>query len=148
MIYIKNTQKTYPIKTKQIHTWASKILAELGYEDFDLSIWFCAPPTIARYNEQFRNKKGPTDVLSFPFYSNLKAGQRIKAQDAEDKALGDLIIAPAIVARDAKNYDVTPEERMKLILAHGVLHLLGYDHITDTDYKIMHRHELKLVKQL
>ncbi len=148
MILIKNTQKSIPINTRQVRRWAQTILDELDYKEFDLNIWFCAPRTIARFNEQYRTKKGPTDVLSFPFYPNLKAGQRIKATDPEDKVLGDLIIAPAIVGRDAKTYGVDPQDRLKLILVHGMLHLLGYDHITDADYKVMHRQELKLLKNL
>ncbi len=148
MIFIKNSQKQIPINLKQVRKWGQIIMAELGYEDFDLNIWFCGARTIAQYNEQFRNKKEATDVLSFPFYPDLKAGERIQAIEPENKQLGDLIIAPIIIKRDAASHQVDPQERLKLIIVHGILHLIGYDHITDADYKIMHRQEVKLLKLL
>ena len=148
MILIKNTQRTIPLNLTNIRKDVALVLRKLGYEDFDIGIWFTTNTTIQRYNNTFRHKNKPTDILSFPFYPDLKAGEAIKAKTADEKNLGDLIISPAYVRDDTPAYDVTFEERLQHVLVHGICHLLGYDHIHDEDYAAMHTLELKLLKKL
>jgi probable rRNA maturation factor len=146
MISIKNKQRAIPIDRTRLLKQAKLILAALKYSDFELNIVITTEKDIAVYNEKFRNKKGPTDVLSFP-YHETKAGKRIIAEP-DEQILGDLIIAPAYVARNTKELPGSFEDHMRLMLVHGVLHLLGYDHIKDADYKVMRRKELALEKAL
>ena len=94
MITIKNTQRTIPIDQLYITEVAQIILEELGYKDFDLGIWFTTNATIRTYNRTYRHKDKATDILSFAYHTDLKAGQKIKVKDADDKNLGDLIISP------------------------------------------------------
>lgn len=148
MITIKNTQRTIAINTNTLKNDAQKIIDLLSYTDFDLGIWLTTNKTIQRYNSDYRHKDKPTDILSFPFHPTLKPGQRIKPLSDEDKNLGDLIISLEYVQKDAPRWEQTFEQRMKVLLVHGICHLLGYDHITDEEYAVMHKKEKELLKKI
>lgn len=148
MILIKNTQRAVVIDTAALAADAEKVLQALGYDGFDLGIWITTNATIRTYNREFRHKDKPTDILSFPYHTDLVAGKRIRVTTEDDKNLGDLIISAAYVVRDAQRYNMTFEERLRVLLVHGVCHLLGYDHIEDADYRRMRAKEAWLLKKL
>ena len=148
MITIKNTQRKIKINVNQLRKDAQTILDALDYSDFDLGIWLTSNKMIRAYNKEYREKDKPTDVLSFPYHDTLKAGQRIKVKDDEDKNLGDLILAPEYIQNDLPMWETTFEKHMQRLLVHGICHLLGYDHIEDKDYKIMHKKETALLSKL
>ncbi len=146
MITIRNTQRKIKIDVNRLRTDAQIVLDALDYSDFDLGIWLCSDSTIRQYNKDYRHKDKATDVLSFPFHIELKPGQRIKVISEEDKNLGDLLIAPNYVFHDALRWGHTFEQRMKVLLVHGICHVLGYDHETEAEYKVMNKEEKKLLK--
>src|SRR6266566_4022103 len=103
---------------------------------------------IARMNETFRKKNGPTDVLSFPTLARrwpvrLRRGSK---SVKPGKYLGDIAISPATAQRYAKKYGRRLSSELQVLILHGVLHLLGYDH--ETDRGKMDRIERKLRKRL
>jgi probable rRNA maturation factor len=71
-------------------------------------------------HERYMNESGPTDVLSFPLEDEM---------DGDMRLLGDVVVAPAVAAR---NNPGDPQGELRLLLVHGILHLLGYDHEDDT----------------
>jgi probable rRNA maturation factor len=147
MVSIRNTQRTVKINLKSLEQQAQKMLATLGYADFDLGIWITTNPTIRHYNKTYRNKDKPTDILSFPFHPTLKPGQKIKPKNPEDKNLGDLIISAQFVKKDAPiRWNRSFEEQLTVLLAHGIAHLLGYDHETDQEFAVMQKVEKKLIR--
>lgn len=148
MILIKNTQRTIDFDIETLKQDAQKVLDALNYSDFDLGIWLTTNKTIQKYNKLYRHKDKPTDILSFSHHPTLKAGERIKPLSPDDKNLGDLIISMEYVIKDLPRWHMSLEERMHVLLVHGICHLLGYDHIEDADYKIMHRKEQALLKVL
>ena len=147
MITIKNSQRKIKINITQLKRDAQKILDALDYADFDLGILLTSNKTMRAYNKKYRGKDKPTDVLSFSYHP-VKAGARIKAKTDEDKNLGDLIIAPEYVMNDLPKWETTFEKHLQQLLVHGICHLLGYDHIDDKDYKVMHKQEMGLLKKL
>lgn len=146
MITIKQTQKSIPFSAKMYHQKAQQILQFLGYDDFDLGIWLTTNRTIQKYNSEFKKEHKPTDVLSFPYHTNLQAGKKIVIRDLDDQNLGDIIISVPYVFANRKGLEGTFEERMDRMLVHGICHLLGYDHVTDVDYKKMIKLENRLLK--
>ena len=102
--------------------------------------------TEQEFPNEFRKKDVPTDILSFPTYPVLKAGARIKAKDEWEKNLGDLILSPEYIHKAAIKLEERFEDRLKMLVIHGICHLLGYDHIEDKDYKKMHKKETELLK--
>jgi rRNA maturation RNase YbeY len=146
MILIKNSQRTYPIDKKAITKTIQKLMDSLGYSNFDIGIWFTNNKTITLYNKEYRHKEGPTDILSFPYHTELKAGQKIVAESPEEENLGDIIISLEYVYTSERWQDTPEKERLPILLVHGICHLLGYDHETDEEYEIMHKKELELLK--
>ena len=147
MITITNTQKIIRINKKQIERITIAMLTAIDYADFDLGICFTGTKAMQTYNKTYRSKNKVTDILSFPYHENLKPGKRVIVKNPEDKNLGDLIICPDYVLKDAlKRWNQTFDERLIVLLAHGIAHLLGYDHETEKDYVEMLKLETRLVK--
>jgi len=148
MIRIKNTQRTTTVNSNQLKKDAQKILDYLGYSDFDLGIWLTTNQTIQHYNATYRKKNNPTDILSFPYHTDLIAGQLIRPKTTDDKNLGDIIMSPEYIQQAATTLKISFNKRMRILLIHGICHLLGYDHIKDKDYAIMQKKEDDLMEFL
>ena len=84
MITLKNEQEL-SLNLEHLKKDAQTILGHLGYGDFDLGILLTGNKTIQEYNLKYRDKDKPTDILSFPFHSQLKAGEKIKAESEDEK---------------------------------------------------------------
>ena len=96
-------------------------------------------PTIAALNEQWMEKEGPTDVLAFPM-DELRPGHVSGGTDdapPDPALLGDVVICPAVAARQAKKAGHGTEDELHLLCTHGILHLLGYDHAEPEEHKEM-----------
>jgi probable rRNA maturation factor len=87
-----------------------------GIERAELSVSFVDEDEIAELHERYVDESGPTDVLSFPLDDIDEDGARL---------LGDVVVAPSEAER---NNPGDPEAELRLLLVHGILHLLGYDH--------------------
>jgi probable rRNA maturation factor len=105
---------------------------------------------IARLNQTYRKKAGPTDVLSFPANGAGRNGGRSGNAHLSrgDFAvhLGDIAISPAAARRNARALGRSVDEELRVLILHGVLHLAGYDH--ETDQGQMERYERRLRRQL
>jgi probable rRNA maturation factor len=106
----------------------------------ELSVAIVDAEEIAHLNELYRKVEGPTDVLSFG------CDDWCAAEGDEPITLGDVIIAPEIAQVQAAELDVTVESELNLLLTHGILHLLGYDHETDDDAAVMQARERELLE--
>jgi rRNA maturation RNase YbeY len=146
MITIRDTQRKIKVNLDQLKKDAQKILDMLDYSDFDLGIWLTTNKTIRAYNKEYRHKDKATNILSFPFHPKLKAGERIKVKTPDDKNLGDLILSLEYVKKEAENLSLPLQKHLLRLLVHGICHLLGYDHIKDADYAIMHKKEQELLE--
>lgn len=106
----------------------------------ELSIAIVEDAEIAELNEKYRGKSGPTDVLSF------ECDDLCAAVDPEEPVtLGDVVIAPDVARANALELGHTVEEELNLLLVHGVLHLLGYDHEASSDADAMQAREKALL---
>lgn len=148
MINIQNQQLDIAVDLKKLQQDAGKLLSALNYLDFDLTILLVTEPAMQKFNRDYRKKDQPTDILSFPFYPTLKAGERIVAQDEDEQNLGDLILCPLYIFKDLARWEKSFEERLQILLVHGICHLLGYDHIIDQDYLIMKEKEDWLIAKI
>lgn len=109
----------------------------------ELAIVLTSDAAVKRLNALYRGKNKPTDVLSFPAW--LGSGPEA---DAREAILGDVVVARATSARDAKAEQKPLEEHLAHLVVHGVLHLLGYDHENDSDARAMERLEISILKTL
>ena len=94
---------------------------------------------IKKLNQKFRKKNKSTDVLSFPFYEKNQLNNKIRKE--KEVYLGDIIINLSQVKN--KNNKVKFKEELNKLWIHGLLHLLGYDHKSDTKYSQMQKLENK-----
>lgn len=109
-------------------------------EAVELSIALVGEEEMSDLNGKYRGKEGPTDVLSFPCDDPCA----VAAPD-EPVALGDVVIAPSVAERQAAELGHTVEEELNLLLVHGVLHLLGYDHVEDEQAEAMQARQRALL---
>jgi probable rRNA maturation factor len=151
---ILNRQRAVRVAQRPLELFLARVRRELGLDEADLTICFVSDAEIARMNQAFRKKKGPTDVLSFPAMDWRKPatapGQRVwrKRQRGARTPyfLGDVAISPSTARRNAKKLGRTLPGELKVLVLHGVLHLLGYDH--ETDRGQMNRVEARLRRKL
>lgn len=146
MILITNRQRKIAVDVALMQHQLSTMISILGYKDFDVGVLLTTNAGIRKYNRDFRDKDKPTDILSFPYHPDLKAGERIKITSDDDKNLGDIIISLEYVQKKASDYERTFNQHLLALLAHGIAHLLNYDHISDEDFVIMQQIERKLLK--
>jgi probable rRNA maturation factor len=123
-VLISNRQGA-PIDEPAVHELAAATLTGEGLDDAELSVSFVDEDEIEALHVRYMDEPGPTDVLSFPLDDVDEGGTRV---------LGDVVIAPAVAAR---NNPDDPAAELRLLLVHGILHLLGYDHEDDADKAAM-----------
>jgi probable rRNA maturation factor len=148
MIIIKNTQTDVVLDETTIKNQLETICKLINYEDFSLNVWFATSDEIQKLNKQFRHKDTVTDIISFPYHEDAKPDIKLVVRYDEDKHLGDIIICPQHVIQDVPRYEQTFAERLRDLLVHGTLHLIGYDHISDDDYAVMNKKEFEIITQL
>jgi len=124
--------------------------------DTEVSLLFVDPDAIAALNERFLGKEGPTDVLSFPIEDEVDRSGRspdeggtgpasIEADSGRRLLLGDVVVCPAVAAANAVDHGVTFDDEIALLVVHGILHLLGMDHVADEEAERMERREQQLL---
>ena len=101
-------------------------------------------PTIAGLNEQWMEKEGPTDVLAFPM-DELRPGK--VNEEPEEGVLGDLVLCPAVSARQGEEAGHGTEAEVYLLTVHGILHLLGYDHAEPEEHREMFGLQARLLEE-
>lgn len=129
-----------PISEDELVHWANHALKHLQQEG-EICICIVDEETMTGLNGQYRNQNKPTNVLSFP--SELP-----KDIQQELNLLGDIIICPAVLANEAELLNKPLRDHWAHICVHGVLHLLGYDHIKEDEAKVMQTQEVHILTQL
>jgi probable rRNA maturation factor len=104
---------------------AEAVLMAEGEPDAEVSLVITSDETVAELNLLYRGVKGPTDVLSFA--ARESAPGFVSAPEA-DTYLGDVLIALPFTRRQAADLGRSLDDELQLLVVHGVLHLLGYDH--------------------
>lgn len=113
-------------------------------EQSEMSLSFVDDDQMADLNNRFRGKEGPTDVLSFEcdgIDDAFDDAMGIPLSEEEVFELGDVIIAPDVAQRQGSGFGHSLEAEVSLLVVHGILHLLGYDHIEDDDAEEMEARE-------
>ncbi|MGH9271379.1 MAG: rRNA maturation RNase YbeY [Ilumatobacteraceae bacterium] len=109
----------------------------------ELTLTFVDRTEIAALNAEHLGHHGPTDVLSFP----LDDGPDDRNDDGVPILLGDVVVCPAVAAEQASAHAGTLDDELALLVVHGVLHVLGHDHATDDERRVMQDRELVLLER-
>jgi probable rRNA maturation factor len=116
---------------------AKHILFDQNKNQLTINLKLISSNEMMKLNEEFREKRTDTNVLSFPADGEI---QKISGE------LGDIAISIPYVQSESKNLNRDLDDHMMHLLAHGILHLLGFDHQKDHDANIMEDQEIKYLK--
>lgn len=126
---------------KKLHLICDLVDKVVGELPGMVNLVFCDDKTVHRLNRDYRQKDKVTDVLTFTYYGE----DQLKSPD-QDFLLGEVVLSIPQTKRQAKEYGVTFESEVYKLVIHGLLHLRGYDHEKDTDYRVMKLLEEKIMK--
>ena len=133
----RRTQARAP-SAKSIASWAAAALGARS-AGTEIAVQIVTPAAIRRLNRDYRGKDAPTNVLSFP--STAPAG-------VVPRPLGDIVICPAVLAREAREQGKPARAHWAHLVIHGTLHLVGYDHEVESDAVRMERKEIAVLRRL
>ena len=125
---------------QQIQYWIDTVL-ENSEENTEIVVRIVDEQESAQLNENYRHRSGPTNILSFPF-------EAPEIEGFTSELLGDLVICAPVLEREAIEQQKNIFDHWAHIIVHGVLHLLGYDHIDETEAEEMENIEIALLKKM
>ena len=160
-VFAADEQHAVPIDLLRWQRLAEGVLRAEGVRGLaELSVLFVSEAEIAELNHDYMGKDGPTDVLAFP----IDAGEaeivlhnqppnRAPDRSPPDPGdmpllLGDVVVCPAVAARQAPEHAGTIDDELALLVVHGILHVLGHDHDEPEAAARMRAHELELLTDL
>jgi probable rRNA maturation factor len=150
---ILNRQRSVRVSVRKLERFLEGALRRLRLPADALTVCLVDNARMARWNRAYRDKKGPTDVLSFPTNGAHRNGSSAGAPEwpkrgraaPSDSYLGDIAIAPAVARRNARRFGRTFSDEIQILILHGALHLMGYDHESDDGQ--MDRREQRLRRE-
>ena len=143
---VVNRQRLARIDASRIARIADATLAEVGRGDSTLTVAFVRDRTIRKLNSKFRANDRATDVLSFPAGNTGDAAGGLFIDNNLPEDLGDVVVSTDTAQRQAVEAGHSLDREVDELVIHGVLHLCGYDHETDSGQ--MNRLELRVRKKL
>jgi len=120
-VLLSNRQRKVKVDLDALRQSAAQMMKALDLEGAELSICLVNDEEIKTLNKRYRQREETTDVLAFPMQGGESRGW-------DQNLLGDIVISPESAYRQAESQGHSLTEELNLLLAHGLLHLLGYDH--------------------
>ena len=158
-VFVADEQAAVPVDLARWHRLAEAVLAAEGVRGgTELSLLFIGADDIAELNERVLGKAGPTDVLAFPIDADeadvltgrdehLSGPDRSPADPGDlPLLLGDVVVCPAVAAANAETHAGTVDDELALLVVHGILHVLGYDHAEPEERDRMRAREQALLE--
>jgi probable rRNA maturation factor len=159
-VFAADEQDEAPIDAARWARLAERVLNAEGVGgDAELSMLFVDEASMADLNKRFRNQEGATDVLAFPIDEDAiesgrspdSGGPGPGVSPSEPPVmplvLGDVVVCPRVAERNAPEHAGSYDDELALLVVHGILHLLGMDHVDDGEAKLMERRERELLEQ-
>jgi len=139
MVVIQNPINNVSINESTLIDTLQQVITDLGKSESELLIRIVDKTEIQNLNKTYRGKDQPTNVLSFP--SDLPI-------EIDEAILGDVVICADVVSEEAKIQNKTFEHHLTHMAVHGTLHLLGFDHIEESDASKMESLEIKILEKI
>ena len=153
--FLNKTEVPKPTRDEMVRVMEKALQVLKQTALLEINVGFVSADEIRAVNLEQRDKDTPTDVLSFPA-SDVKVGEVIDVTKDEYKyninpeneafSLGDMIICLEVAKSQAKSFGHSLKDELVRLSLHSLLHCLGYDHIEDSDYEIMHKLEIGVAK--
>ncbi|KAM9089393.1 endoribonuclease YbeY isoform 1-T1 [Megaptera novaeangliae] len=133
-LVLRNLQRAVPLRRARLREKVQAVRRALGVQRFDLGVVCVDNRKIQQINRIYRDKNTPTDVLSFPFHENLKAGEIPQPDFPDDYNLGDIFLGVEYIFQHCQEnedyYDI-----LTVTATHGLCHLLGFTHSTEAEWR-------------
>ena len=157
-VFVADEQNQHPVDNMRWMRLAEHVLKEEGVRgDAELAVLFVDEQSMSDLNQRFLGKDGPTDVLAFPIDDEPPESGRspdsggsgpghLPAEPADlPTLLGDVVICPAVAHRNAPDHAGTYDDELALLIVHGILHLMGRDHVDPEEAEVMEARERELL---
>ncbi|KAI5941293.1 Endoribonuclease YbeY [Manis javanica] len=145
-LVLRNLQRAVPLRRAPLRRAVELVRGVLGVQKFDLAVICVDNKNIQHINKTYREKNVPTDVLSFPYHENLKAGEMPQPHFPDDYNLGDIFLGVEYIFQQCKEnedyYDL-----LTVTATHGLCHLLGFTHGTEAEWQKMYQREKQPEKE-
>jgi probable rRNA maturation factor len=139
-VLVFNQQKNLSLSAQSVKSVVKEVLVVEGVETNEVAVYFVSTQEICRLHAEFFHDPSPTDCISFPIDGTQKSDYHI---------LGEIFICPQTALEYiSKEKNGDPYQETTLYLVHGLLHLLGYDDLDETDQTVMRAAEKKHMKNL
>ena len=135
---IVNRQRRVAVAIQPLQDFYERARVELKFPPESVTVQLISDDAMERLNRTFRNKRGPTDVLSFPANGAKPT--------AKSEYVGDIAISPETARRNARRFARPFADELRILILHGMIHLAGFDH--ETDHGEMERLERRLRRRL
>jgi probable rRNA maturation factor len=158
-VFVADEQSDRPVDPERWAALAESVLHARGVRsNAELSVLFVNEQAMSALNERFLGEAGPTDVLSFPLEDDpvppgrspgaggTGPGWMPPEEEAMPHLLGDVVICPEVAWRNAPEHAGSYDDEIALLLVHGILHLLGMDHLDLEEAEAMERCERELLE--
>ena len=151
-IFVSNLQEVVKVEQNLEELVKKTVETALAVEgqppEAEVSVALVDDAYIQELNRVYRTKDRPTDVLSFAMLEEGEGEPVIEGLDQEELILGDIVISLETATRQAAEYNHPFERELAFLTTHGVMHLLGYDHGTDEETKVMRAREEAVLEKL
>jgi probable rRNA maturation factor len=144
MIYYRDDVPGSGVNSRALIATAKKLLAAMGKRNSSLSLSLVNDAAIRVLNREHRGKDSATDVLSFSIDAQPDPNRVAGGGFAPERMLGDVVISVDTARRQALDYDATLQEELYRLLIHGVLHVVGHDHVHAVERRAMECEERRL----
>ncbi len=139
-------EQSLEVDLDHLRSLTTAVIEAEGYPlETEVSVTLISDEEMTGHHREAMGLDGPTDVLSFPLEMLVPGRPPVVDPAGPPIHLGDVLIAPALVQRQATEYGVSFRSEISLMCVHGILHLMGYDHMDDADAEIMEERERRIL---
>jgi probable rRNA maturation factor len=146
VLVTRKAPSSVALPARQVRAIGERMLRFLERDSAELSILLTDDAYIRTLNRDHRGKDRPTDVLAFPQEEETEAEAELPGAAAEGELLGDVVISLDTAERQARSRRRALLDEVSFLLAHGILHLVGYDHQDDAEEARMNAMTQRLIR--
>jgi len=144
LIYFRNEVRASGVNARALKAAMRKLLASVDENDSAISLTLVDDERIAQLNKEHLGKDKATDVLSFPLHDPREGRPKPAASPQPEHLLGDIVISIDTARRQAADYGAPLEREIERLMIHGLLHVLGHDHMQTEERAAMEAEERRL----
>jgi len=150
-VHVTNQHRSFKVDRKKIIHIVTEISRRLGVVQYEICLQFVSPVKMKSLNKHYRNQDKSTDVLAFPQY-DWKRPKKVQKNPApavkilNPLPLGDVVISPSDAASNALESGSDLDKEVCFLVVHGILHLVGHDHMKPGEKRRMFAEQKKLMR--